>query len=109
MDKKQLGRKIHLARKDRGITSEELAERCYINASYLRQIESGAKTPSLSLFVALCQQLRVSPSYLLSEAMSGEEEPEIAVLLELWNRASPQQMKLITGMIRSALDCLQEP
>ena len=45
MDKKLLGRRINAARKDRGWTSEHLSEICNINATYLRQIESGAKTP----------------------------------------------------------------
>ena len=55
MDKKLLGRRINAARKDRGWTSEHLSEICNINATYLRQIESGAKTPSLQMFVSLCE------------------------------------------------------
>lgn len=49
MDKKLLGRRINITRKERGLTSERLSEICNINATYLRQIESGAKTPSLSM------------------------------------------------------------
>lgn len=64
MDKKLLGRRINAARKERGWTSERLSEICNINATYLRQIESGAKTPSLQVFVALCEALKVSPTYL---------------------------------------------
>ena len=41
MDKKQLGRKLNLARKDRGLTSEKLSEICNLNATYVRQIEAG--------------------------------------------------------------------
>ena len=61
MDKKLLGKRINTARKDRGWTSERLSEACNINATYLRQIESGAKTPSLQVFVTLCSTLNVSP------------------------------------------------
>ena len=49
MDKKLPGKRINTARKERGWTSECLSEACNINATYLRQIESGAKTPSLSM------------------------------------------------------------
>ena len=58
MDKKLLGRQINRARKDRGLTSEKLSEACNINATYLRQIESGAKTPSLPMFVSICRALK---------------------------------------------------
>ena len=47
MDKKELGRRVNIARKDRGLTSEKLSELCHINATYLRQIEAGKKSPSL--------------------------------------------------------------
>ena len=67
MDKKLLGKRINTARKDRGWTSERLSEACNINATYLRQIESGAKTPSLQVFVTLCSTLNVSPTYLLAD------------------------------------------
>lgn len=108
MDKKLLGQKINLARKDRGLTSEKLSEICNINATYLRQIESGAKVPSLPVFVSLCQALKVSPSYLLAELLPDPEIREMDSLLELWKTATPSQIKLINSMIRSALDHFQE-
>lgn len=104
MDKKLLGKKINLARKDIGLTSEKLSEMCNINATYLRQIESGAKMPSLPVFVSLCENLKVSPSYLLAEILPNQEIQEMDILFELWKTATPKQIKLITSMIRSALD-----
>lgn len=108
MDKKLLGQKINLARKDRGLTSEKLSEMCNINATYLRQIESGAKIPSLPVFVALCQALRASPSYLLAEILPDPEIQEMDSLMQLWKTATPKQIKLINSMIRSALNSFQE-
>ena len=63
MDKKLLGKKINISRKDKGLTSEKLSELCNINATYLRQIESGAKMPSLPVFISICRELKVSRSY----------------------------------------------
>lgn len=108
MDKKLLGRKIRIARKERGFTSDKLSEACSINAAYLRQIESGAKMPSLPLFVLLCQKLKVSPSYLLAELLTDGETQEMDMLFELWRHATPGQIKIIHAMIRSALDCVQD-
>lgn len=108
MDKKLLGRQINSARKDRNLTSEKLSEACNINATYLRQIESGAKMPSLPVFVSICRELKVSPSYLLSDILPDLEIKEMDALIELWQTATPKQIKIISAMVQSALDKLQE-
>ena len=108
MDRKLLGKQINLARKDRGLTSEKLSEACNINATYLRQIESGAKIPSLPVFVTLCRELKVSPSYLLVEVLPDTEIKEMDTLLELWQTATPKQIKIITSMVQSALESFKE-
>lgn len=108
MDRKLLGRQINLARKDRGLTSEKLSEACNINATYLRQIEAGAKMPSLPVFVTLCRELKVSPSYLLVEVLPDTEIKEMDTLLELWQTATPKQIKMITSMVQSALKSFKE-
>ena len=94
MDKKLLGKRINIARKERGWTSERLSEACNINATYLRQIESGAKVPSLQVFVLLCEALKVSPTYLLAEVLPSMELQNMDVLLELWQTATPRQITM---------------
>ena len=108
MEKKLLGKKINTARKDCGITSDKLSESCHINATYLRQIESGAKMPSLPVFISLCTELKVSPSYLLADLLPDPEIQEMDAIWELWQKASPKQIKMISSMIRSALDSVQD-
>ena len=100
MEKKLLGKRINAARKERGWTSERLAEVCNINATYLRQIESGAKTPSLQVFVSL----RVSPTYLLADNLADATVTELDTLPELYRTATPAQLNLITAMVKSALE-----
>ena len=109
MDTKALGKRINKVRKDRGYTSEKLAEACNINPAYLRQLECGAKTPSLPMFVTLCRELRVSPTYLLAEVLPECDFQEMDTLLELWQQATPSQLKIITSMVKSALDSMSEP
>ena len=104
MDKKLLGKRINTARKDRGWTSERLSEACNINATYLRQIESGAKTPSLQVFVTLCSTLNVSPTYLLADNLNLTESQDLDSLLALCRSATPKQMNMIVAMVRSALE-----
>lgn len=90
------------------MTSEKLSELCNINATYLRQIESGAKMPSLPVFISICRELKVSPSYLLADILSDPEIQEMDVLSELWEKASPKQIKMVNSMIRSALDNMED-
>lgn len=104
MDKKLLGKRINLARKERGWTSERLSEACHINATYPRQIEAGAKVPSLQVFASLCEALNVSPSYLLVELLPSTGAQDIDALMELCQQATPKQLAMITSMIRSALE-----
>lgn len=61
MERIGLGKYINIVRKDRGLTSDRLSELCNINATYLRQIESGVKIPSLPVFIDICNALKISP------------------------------------------------
>lgn len=108
MDKKLLGRKINMVRKERGLTSEHLSELCNIGATYLRQIESGAKMPSLPIFITICRELQISPAYLLSDYLSDNNDYGIEVLAELWQTATPEQLKVIVPMLRSALESIHD-
>ena len=103
MGDKLLGRRINAARKDRGITSERLSELCNINDTYMRQIESGAKIPSLPVFVTICKELRVSPSYLLADVLEGSGATDLDELTELLKNATPSQIRMMTAMIRLLL------
>ena len=108
MDKKLLGKRINMARKERGWTGERLAETCSINATYLRQIEAGSKVPSLPVFVSLCAALNVSPTYLLVEVLPQQGNQDIDALLELLQAATPKQLNMMVSMLRGALEVSRE-
>ena len=99
-----LGKRINLARKDRGLTAEKLSELCSINATYLRQIEGGAKIPSLPVFIDLCNALEVSPAYLLQDSVKGHCPGDPKAVGELLDAATPTQQEMITAMLQAALD-----
>lgn len=107
MDNKSIGKRISLARKEKKITGEQLSEACNINATYLRQIESGLKTPSLPVFVTLCNELDVSPDYLLHDLLKNPYSSGADLICDLYDNATPKEITLITAMIRCALDHLE--
>lgn len=106
MEKKLLGKKINVVRKDRKLTAERLSELCNINAVYLRQIEGGVKMPSLPVFIDICNALEISPDYLLRDVLKNNEVSQIKELQMLWESASPRQQELAAVMIQSILGYL---
>lgn len=90
-----------------GLTGEALSELCHINATYLRQIEAGRKSPSMEVLLTLCRALRVSPNFLLAEDLPAGAEDDVELLIQLYHRATPAQIRVIAAMVRSALDLLE--
>lgn len=100
MENRVFGQKINEIRKSKRITSERLAEMCDVNAGHIRQIEAGIRLPSLKLFICICNSLKVSPEYLLSQDLNEYEKFDSGyekIFLKL-NKFSPQQLEM--------LDCL---
>ena len=69
LDRKEMGRRISKRRKVLGIKQAVLAEKIGVNGNHLSSVETGKVTPSLELFVKICDELGVTPDYLLEGAM----------------------------------------
>lgn len=91
MNDKNFGRRIQLARKALGLSCMEVADKCYINVGYYRQVEAGA-IPSVQLLLQLCNLLSTSPNYLLGFAI-GENSEETLILKRICN-LTPEEMRL---------------
>ncbi len=99
MDEKGLGKRINMARKERGYTADRLSELCSINATYLRQIEGGTKVPSLPVFINICNALKISPDYLLRDSLTDNDVSRIRELTELWESTQPSQQEMGVSVI----------
>ncbi len=100
MDKLALGKRINSARKEKGLTSEKLAELCDVNATYIRQIETGARSPSLSLFILLCNKLHVSPDTLLADQLDSIPINSSDEITAFFKSLSSSQILLLTSILR---------
>ena len=69
MDYKDLGSRVRAARRKNGLTQEKLAEKVGISPSFLGHIERGTRVASLETLVALCNELQVTPEYLLAASL----------------------------------------
>lgn len=59
LDRKEMGRRISKRRKVLGIKQAVLAEKIGVNGNHLSSVETGKVTPSLELFVKICDELGV--------------------------------------------------
>ena len=93
MNYKDMGSRIKAIRRQQSLTQEHLAEKVGISASFLGHIERGTRVASLDTLVALCNELNVSPEYLLRasltnfdtrmpEGLSDHERMKLRELLE---------------------------
>lgn len=99
-----MGKRINEVRKSRCLTADKLSELCNINATYLRQIEGGAKMPSLPVFIDICKALHISPDYLLQDELGENEISKIHEIEMLWRSVPPQQQEIALAMIKAVLE-----
>lgn len=74
MDYQDLGQRIRKLRREQDLTQEDLAELVGISPSFMGHVERGSRVASLETLVALCNVLKVSPSYLLQGSLHDEIE-----------------------------------
>ena len=103
MVKNTLGARISCARCEKKITAERLAQMCSVSPAYIRQVECNAKKPSISLLTEICNNLEVSPNYLLQDTLRCNEISQIQELEQLWNQTTPEKQEIATAMLRALL------
>lgn len=55
----------------KGLTQEELSEKCNVSSQYISAIESGRTSGSLSLMIEICNILGVSPNYIFGNTINN--------------------------------------
>jgi transcriptional regulator with XRE-family HTH domain len=61
----RLGKEISRIRKEKNISQEDLAFNCYIDRSYLAEIEEGKANPSLKVLCKIAEGLKIKSFFLL--------------------------------------------
>lgn len=68
MDKTLISKRIQQYRRFERLSQEALADMLEVSDTYIRKLESGERTPSLSLIMSLANVLNVTPNHLLLPA-----------------------------------------
>ena len=66
------GRRLHRIRKEQGYTAERFAHQLGMSPTFIRQIECGAKRPSISTLITIARVLQVSVDELLDTKGSAQ-------------------------------------
>lgn len=106
-DRIAFGNRLKKARKEKGLTSNALAELADTSPVYIRQIESASRVPRLKLLTKICNALSVSPDFLLADSLEKnrlEQRDEICKKLHF---LSPKQVEFTNAMIDTILDKLR--
>lgn len=106
-----VGERILIARKQLGLTQEDLAKRMgYKSKSTINKIEMGINDIPQSKIVMFAKVLDTTPAYLMGwdEKIPSEDKPITLtegekMMLDLFNRVPEEQQNLVLQMIRAAL------
>ena len=86
LNMKEIGKRISDRRKKLGIKQNILAEKLDISNNHMSGIENGKATPSVALFVKICDELNVTPDFLLLGSMHSNrvsKDEEIEMIMQL--------------------------
>ncbi len=102
IDRKAFGRKVRELREARHISREAFANICNISTTHMRMIEVGERLPSLPVLISICNELKVSPSYLLQSELTflTDEAPDpYDRLMEMVLNRSPEEAELLVAVM----------
>lgn len=71
---KDIGHNIQTARLKKGVTQEQLAEKCNVSTKYISSIETGKSSGSTSLIIDICNTLDVSPNYIFNKTTKNSND-----------------------------------
>lgn len=94
-----MGSRIREARKKKGLTQEQLAERLDLSVEFISQIERSLKLPSMQVFIKLVEVLQVSADYLLRDSVSTGKLYGENILGRKIERLSPKQRIALEALI----------
>lgn len=107
LDYKAIGKRIKIARIQKDLTQEQLAEFVELSPTHMSNIETGSTRVSLTSIVRIANALSVTVDMLLCDSIIQERvqfEKDIAVLLDDCNE---YEIRIIKDLIQATKDSLR--
>ena len=99
MDYYKLGQSIRRARRDKGLSQEELAEQVNISTTHMSHIETGSTKLSLQVFVDIAVALDIPTDDLLQDQRGDTDTLSALRVTRLLDGCSPKEGKIIEDVI----------
>ena len=103
---KELGRRIQKARKEKGLTQQELADLSHVSLKHVQGCERGVKNPSFEVLRAFCKVLNLSLDSLMN--LDLPEEQAANDMRQLYLSCPPAARKVLLNSTRALTDELKE-
>ena len=104
---KELGRRIQKARKEKGLTQQELADLSHVSLKHVQGCERGVKNPSFEVLRAFCKVLNLSLDSLMNLDLP-EDEQSANDMRQLYLSCPPAARKALLNSARALADELKE-
>ena len=100
-DPRAIGDKLLAARKRRGLTQAELAEKAGLADRTYADIERGESMMRVNTLMSICQVLRITPNDILTEDM--HDQPDAEQIMALLKDRPPRDRGIIFQLIQLLL------
>ena len=101
----EIGEQVRIAREQKKLTQEILAEKIEVSPQYISDLERGVVGISLPTLKRLCIVLGISSDQIL---FAIQPENDISALTEKCKRLSPKHLKLLSNIIDSYIDAVSQ-
>ena len=95
-----LGQKMREARKEKGLTQQELADLSHVSIKQIAKIEKGKINPSYLILKALAKVLPISLDTLINPDVSPEDEGATQMKMLYYNCPSEVRKTLLHHMLQ---------
>ena len=110
--RKNIGKKIKLARSKTNYTQEALAEKISLSPRYISQLERGIAFGSASTIVGLCKALNISSDFLFSDLIKSDSSEYINMIdnkfLENYSQLNEYNKKIINKLANDLIKLQME-
>lgn len=107
MDKVTMGARLKEARTISGLTQDQLAEKVGVNTSYISDVERGAKSPSMSLFIKIIDATNASADYVLRGEIEAGKKCVSSEIDEMLEPLTPKQRVNAAKVLRVYVETLE--
>lgn len=104
LDSKLLGKRIQRYRRMKSWSAERFAEEIDVSVPYIRELERGAKTPSMKMFVEIANKLDVTADELLCDSVDKDRSMVSNDISNKIRNCPRDKIKLINILVDAVIE-----